>query len=307
MLGMKDFVVEAADKLPPGSDEDEVPDSAQVEPITKLGDLYLLGNHRLLCGDSTSIDAVEKLMNGEKAEMCFTSPPYADQREYNGEKELSTEHLATFIRAAYGNVNYFAVNLGYSRKNGEVNPYWDDYIKEAKNCGLKLLSWNIWDRGSPYSIGQQTAMFPIEHEWIFVFGTSIKDLNTTVANKHAGGKGAVSNREADGTLKRKKPPVIRDFRELGTIVRTDVDKTHEIDHPAKFPVEFAEAYIEACTDINQNVYEPFGGSGSTLIACEKTNRRCFMMELDPHYCDVIIARWEKYTGKKAELLQGSEQ
>jgi len=101
------------------TDPDAVPEN--VETRCKPGDLWILGDHRLLCGDSTNVQHVERLMGGQKASLCFTSPPYADQREYGGGKELSTEHLATFIRAAHGFVELFAVNLGISRKGGEVN------------------------------------------------------------------------------------------------------------------------------------------------------------------------------------------
>lgn len=307
LLGIKDFVLEPIEKLAPGCDEDEVPEVK--ESFVKLGDIWQLGNHRLMCADSTSIDAVEKLMDGEKAELCFTSPPYADQREYNGQTELNTEHLATFIRAAYGKVNYFAVNLGYSRKNGEVNAYWDDYIKEARECGLKFLSWNIWNKETVGSIGNQTAMFAICHEWIFIFGSNQKDLNLTVANKNAGNvNGHSSNRQADGSIKRKKISIIRDCSQLKTVLNQtpQLARNHSINHPAMFPVEFPEQYIEAMTNSGDGVYESFGGSGSTLIACEKTNRKCFMMELDPHYCAVIIERWQKYTGKKAERIVDGE-
>lgn len=282
-------------------DEDELPD--KVEPKTKPGDIYLLGDHKLLCGDATDINSVESLIGKSTIELCFTSPPYADQREYNGGKELSPEHLATFIRASSNRVNYFAINLGYSRKNGEVNPYWEDYIKEAKSSGLKFLSWNIWDKGECGSIGNQTAMFAIQHEWIFVFGINKKDLNLTIENKKVNKLRCGSIRNADGTL----TPVsntklkVRQFSQLKTILTQTPQKArkHGIDHPAMFPVEFPEHYINAMTSIGDVIYEPFAGSGSTLIACEKTKRKCYMMELDPKYCDVIVARYEKFTGKSA--------
>lgn len=300
-FGIKNFTVDVADKKGL-CDEDEIPE--HVEPRTKLGDIYQLGNHRLMCGDSTSIDAVEKLMDGQKAEICFTSPPYSDQREYGGGLELSTEHLAKFISTAFGKSKYFIVNLGYSRKNGEVNRYWDDYIKEAESCGLRMLSWNIWDRGECGSIGNQNAMFGISHEWIFVFGESIKDLRLTEPNKaHGERANHTGNRQADGTIKKGKERIIRSHSQLKTVYSAPSEKARdEFKHPAKFPVHFPEAYIEAMTDSRDSVYDPFGGSGTTLIACEKTNRKCFMMELEPKYCDVIVARWEKFTGKKAELI-----
>lgn len=304
MLGIKDFVLEPADKLEPQCDEDAVPE--HVEPKTKLGDVYQLGRHRLMCGDSTSIEDFERLMAGGSAELCFTSPPYADQREYNGGKELSTEHLATFIRTAYGRAKYFAVNLGYSRKDGEVSPYWDDYVKEAKGCGLRLLSWNVWNKMECGSIGNQTAMFGISHEWIFVFGTTPKELNRTVENKSAGHNANHNgHRQKDGSIKKGKDRIVGTHSQLKTVYDCVAQKARDdIDHPARFPVEFPEGYIEAMTGPGDGVYEPFAGSGTTLIACEKTGRVGYGMELDPKYCDVIVARWEKYTGKKAELIDG---
>jgi DNA modification methylase len=299
LLGIPDFSLIDQEVLEPGCDEDEVPE--HVEPRTKLGDIYRLGNHRLMCGDSTSSDDFVKLMNGEIAELCFTSPPYADQREYNGGKELSTEHLATFIRTAFSSCRYFAVNLGYSRKSGEVNSYWDDYIKEAQGCGLKLLSWNIWDRsGLGVSIGNQTAFFPIWHEWIFVFGCEPKELNRTKPNKSAGSKSG-TNRQADGSLK-KGGGVTAEFGKIGTVIKCGVADGKL--HPAMFPVELPEQYLDAMTAPGDVIYEPFGGAGTTLIAAEKSSRIAHLMELDPKYCDVIVARWEKFTGKKAELLNG---
>lgn len=286
------------------TDEDAVPDVPE-EPKTKPGDIYQLGRHRLMCGDSTSIDAVEKLMGGDIAEICFTSPPYADQREYNGDKELSTQHIASFIRSAYGKVNYFVVNLGYSRKDQEVNTYWEDYIQEAKNCGLKLLSWNIWDRsGFGYTVGQATAMFTIDHEWIFVFGNKTKNLNKTVENKQSGvaKKGTIRQKNGETT------PVFTEthsHRQIGTVIRCDVAryKGGDHSHPAMFPVELAEMYIESMTHNKDIVYEPFCGSGTTMIACEKLGRTNFSMELDPKYCDVIVKRWEDFTGQKANLTE----
>lgn len=279
------------------TDEDEVPE-APADPVTRLGDVWLLGRHRLMCGDSTSIDSVDKLMNGGKADFCFTSPPYADQREYNGGKELSTEHLATFIRAASGICDFFAVNLGLSRKDGEINQYWNDYIVEAKNCGLKLLSWNIWNReGMGGSIGNMTAMFPIEHEWIFIFGNDAKEINRTKNNKHGGESGKSTIRQKGGETTPNNWAINKKGK-IGTVFTCDFARGKK-EHPAMFPVEFPIAYIESCTNVNDVVYEPFGGSGSTMIACEKIARTARLMELDPKYCDVIVKRWQDFTGKQA--------
>lgn len=283
--------------------EDEQPEEPKVAR-TKLGEIYRLGRHRLLIGDCTSPENVEKLFGEVRAELCFTSPPYADQREYGGGQELSTQKLAQFISAAREKVNFFGVNLGMSRKNGEVNSYWDDYVAEARRAGLKLLSWNIWDRsGMAYSIGNATAMFTIDHEWIFVFGEKPKELNKTVENKTYGKESGGNVRQKDGTMEYGEKSVVNSHRQLGTVLRTDLQRGNEFDHPARFPVALPEAYLLAFTDSGEFVYDPFGGSGTTMIAAEKHGRGCLMMELNPIYADMILARWEKFTGEKAELEQ----
>lgn len=303
-LGLTGFSQEEIDKLLGGTpvtegltDEEEVPED--VPAIAQRGQVWKLGRHRLMCGDSTCEEDVARLMDGKRASFCFTSPPYSDQREYNGGKDLSTQKLAKFLQAP---CDLFAVNLGLQRKDGEVCPYWDDYITAAKSVGLRFLSWNVWDRLHACSIGQHTAMFPIEHEWILVFGATAAKLNRIVPNKTAGQKYTGTNREIDGRMSGRRVETTGDFRPIGTVMRCDVHRG-DAPHPAMFPVSLPEAYIEACTQRDENVLEPFGGSGSTLIACEKTGRLCFMMELDEKYCDVIISRWEAFTGLKAELVQ----
>lgn len=295
LLGIKDFQFEPDPETQ--GDPDAVPEPPKVAK-TKRGELWTLGDHRLLIDDCTVKENVERLMAGTRAEFCFTSPPYSDQRDYEGGIDLSPKHLAKFLAAP---VELFAVNLGYQRKEGAVFRYWDEWIHEAEAVGLKLLSWNIWDRGHAFSIGQMTAMFPVEHEWIFVFGKAVTELNRTVPNESAG---TVNDhrgvRQKDGRVVKERDMVIRSHRPIGTVMRLapHMSRKEGLDHPAMFPVEFPEKYIEACTKLNQNVFEPFTGSGSTLIACEKTNRRCFGMEIEPLYGDVILSRFAKFSAGK---------
>lgn len=289
---------------PRNETEDEIPEVK--ETTVKLGDLYQLGNHRLFCGDATKKEDVERLMGGEKSDMVFTSPPYSDQREYGG-NDLSISTLKKFITVGAQYTEIFVINLGLKRSSGEIVQYWDEYISEAKHCNLKLLSWNVWDRsGEGGSIGNMTADFPIQHEFIFILGTDV-ETNRFIPNKSAGRETKTTYRQSDGSLK-KSFWKTHGLGKLGTVIKTEIEKgKSEIKHPAKFPVSLPENYIKALTDNLGMIYEPFCGSGSTLIACEKTNRKCFGMEIDPQYCQVIIDRWEKYSGQKAVLLEAGPQ
>jgi DNA modification methylase len=299
LLGLEEFEIPEIDVLEPQTDEDEVPEVEH--PITRRGDIWLLGKHRLMCGDSTMIDDVEKLMNGEKADMVFTSPPYSDMRDYNGGKDLSVSNISEFITTFFIYTKTFVVNLGIQRKDGEIFEYWNEYIKKARDNGLKFSSWNVWNReGMGGSIGNMTAMFPIEHEWIFVFSDGKLELNKTKQNLSSKSKKMVSNRMKNGSTE-KKIVSVNSMGKIGTVSSFDFDRYvgEERSHPAQFPVALAESYIEACS--NETVIDPFSGGGTTIIASEKVARKCYGMELDEKYCDVIINRWQNYTGKKATL------
>ena len=288
----------------PEEGEDEVP-AIPKESKTRLGDLYVLGEHRLLCGDSTDKAQVERLMNGEKADMVFTSPPYSDLREYGGDLNLDPKQLAKLFDWPS---KLFIVNLGLIIREREIVPYWNAYLEEAKVRGLKLLSWNVWDKEHASAPAHQQAMFGLCHEWLFVFG-EYRKLNLTNPNKGAGEgyHGDPSVREKDGSLTKKsgKGRTIRSHRQLDSIIGLARQHNYAGDyvgHPAMFPVSLPEQHVLAVTDIGELIADPFLGSGSTLIACEKTGRKCYGMEIDPLYCDVIVERWEKYTGRKSELI-----
>ena len=280
------------------TDPDEIPDLPD-ESVSKHGEIYQLGDHILLCGDSTSQADIARLMAGSRARMLFTSPPYSDMREYNGGKDLSVGNLVNFIRCYAEYTDYQCINLGIQRKDGDVSEYWNDYLATARDSGYKLLAWNVWDKGSAGSIGQQKAMFPIRHEWIFVLGTEPFEINKTweklessILKKNHRNK----CRQKDGSTKytsvgdtsnplKAMESVITMNAELGVI-------RHE--HPATFPVNLPLEYIKAMSSKGDVVIEPFGGSGSTLMACEQSGRICRIMELDAKYCDVIRRRWAEF-------------
>jgi DNA modification methylase len=216
-------------------------------------------------------------MGGEKAELLFTSPPYSDMRDYEG-GDLSVDNIINFIPAFYGYCNYQVINLGIQRKEGEIYAYWDSYISKSKECGYKFLAWNIWNRESAKTIAQQSAMFPVSHEWVFVFGNKAKELNKT--------KG-----KAEATLKDKRIDNTNKFTSITSVLTLQPALDENItNHPARFPVEFPTEYIDAITNVGDYVIEPFCGSGTTMVACENLHRKCRAIEISPNYCAVILER-----------------
>lgn len=281
-LDMEDFDFDNFTELEATDDNYEEPENLKVDVV--LGDLIEIGEHRLLCGDSTDSDNVEKLMNGGKAELLFTSPPYSDMREYKGDKDLSINNLINFIPSFMPFVEYQVVNLGIQKKDNDIFQYWDEYINKARDCGLKLLSWNVWDRENPKTIAHQQYLFPLEHEWVFVFGVEYKNINYTKSNKYK----YVKNKRLDNNNKIDK--------KLGSIISCQAQMARDeftIKHEAPFPVEFPSEYIKAMTNNNDIVAEPFLGSGTTMVAAHQLKRKCYGMELDPTYCQVIIDRMTK--------------
>jgi DNA modification methylase len=241
------------------TDEDAVPE-VPIEPTTKLGDIYQLGNHRLMCGDSTSIDAVEKLLDGKRPDMVFTDPPYnidyqgvKDKRDKIKNDKMSDESFKDFL-----------IQSLYSCETMYVCCSWQyaHLFKEAMEAiGRKPKAMIVWDKVNP---AQHLDKYFKQHELIFYYGDF---------GGHKTIRGDV------WTLKRQRNTV----------------------HPTMKPVELIELALNDQSD-KKIILDLFGGSGSTLIAAEKIGRQARLMELDPKYCDVIIKRWEDFTGQKAVLL-----
>jgi len=261
------------------TDEDEVPE-APVEPVTKAGDLWILGNHRLLCGDSTKAEDVERLMDGQKADMVFTSPPYnANTKAGQGDifnKKKSVKLYKEGYSDNLSSENYvkFAstvLDLCFEYTDGFI--FWNvsynansrfQYIEQIKNKLPYLIEQVCW---------KKTSTIPFKgslmREWepIYIFSTN---------------KQPIAVKQVTGN-----------FWQISNV------NSQTENHKACFPVELPEKGISIIAVNTGIVFDPFCGSGSTLIACEKTSRDCRMMELDPKYCDVIIERWQNFTGKEA--------
>lgn len=269
----------------------------EVKTDIKVGDIYQIGPHRLMCGDCVNEDHVKLLMNDQRAELLFTSPPYDDLREYNGNKNLNVSYLSGFINVFAPFAEYQCVNLGLKRKDHELVTYWDTYIDKARISGYKLMGWNAWVRSSAGSVGNQSAFIPVIHEFIFVFGYKFKHINRTVERKEYtidAKKQTRAHREKDGSMRRSSVGIQVSMKEMESVFfsNPELGAIRKL-HPATFPIELPAEYIKAITDPNQIICEPFAGSGTTMVASHQLGRICYAMELEPAFCQVTIDRMLK--------------
>jgi len=274
-------------ELPQGlTDEDAVPD-LPVEPVTKPGDVWLLGNHRVMCGDSTSIDAVEALMAGKKADFCFTSPPYNADRGmghksgrlggngfyadgYTDNKpsaeyvQFNSDIISALSAVAAPNFTC-CYNINYNKNSPSE---YIDVIHAAKQS-IPLVETIVWEKHMAVSLqgDNLTRIF----EFVFVL---------------CKGKFKINKNRTDC------------LKNLWKI--SNIGANHE-SHKACFPVALVEEGIKNFCPHGGKIVEPFGGSGSSVIASEKLGCAAYAMEIDPKYCDVIVKRWQEFTGKQAIL------
>lgn len=236
------------------TDPDDIPDVQENIYDVKRGDIWQLGNHRIMCGDSTNKDDVEKLMNGEKADMVFTDPPYGINLDTDYSKMPGT-------------------NTTYKNVIGDDRSFDPSFMFKI----LKPKSWYIW--GADYFFKQLP-----DGGNLIIWSKRFSDDETKTFG---------SGYEVCWTYPKQKKDI--------WFVRGINQSSERLgEHPTQKPTELAIRAFEKSNP--KTVLDLFLGSGSTLIACEKTNRRCFGMEIDPHYCSVIIKRFEEYTGEKAIKL-----
>jgi DNA modification methylase len=281
--------------------EDEVPEPP-VDPITKPGDLWLLGEHRLLCGDSTKAEDVERLMAGAKADMCFTSPPYGQQRDYTEEGKAKVADWDGLMRGVFGNLpmtdaGQVLVNLGLIHRDGEWIPYWDAWIEWMREQGWRRFGWYVWDKLCALP-GDHNGRLGPAHEFIWHFCKQPTQPEKWIETINAGRVVRGHNRQKDGSLSKQTGwgKAVQSHRIHDSVWRCGAQKGTDNPHPAMMPVALAEIAMRSWPGI---AYEPFCGSGTTLIAAEQLGRTCYGMEISPQYCDVIVKRWENLTGEKA--------
>ena len=251
------------------TDPDAVPEVPE-EPITKEGDLYILGNHRLLCGDSTNIQHVEKLMNNRKAQTFFIDPPFGDNVggfTFKKGKVSRTSFIANDKNIDWLEDVFDLIQCFLEEKNTKMVFFKWDKLEKIKSMAH---SWGepsclcVWDRVRRSSAFMR---FMPNHELCFHWGN------------------------------------MSDKKETGNLTNVwSVKKDYELKelHPTVKPIEIIEPAIRVTTEKRKLVLDLFGGSGSTLIASERSGRDAYLMELDPKYCDVIVKRWEDFTGNKAK-------
>ena len=251
------------DKITEGNTEDDYIPEVK-ESRVKLGDVWELGKHRLMCGDSTKESDVEKLMNRQKADMVFTDPPYGISYSSNmrtkTEKFKELKNYNIFLSQWIPLIDKYSNGFVYIWTSWKVLGTWLDMCKEIG----KLSNMIIWFKG----------------------GGGIGDLKKTFSSDYE--ISLVYNRDNEIAGKR-----------LGSVWEIGKDSNSSYKHPTQKPVQLSETAIKNTSIKNNIILDLFIGSGATLIACEKTNRICYGMELDTKYCDVIIERWEQFTGQKA--------
>ncbi|CAB4152201.1 COG0863 DNA modification methylase [uncultured Caudovirales phage] len=253
--------------------EDDLP--LAVETQTQLGDLWLLGDHRLLCGDSTVATDVERLMNGNKADVVFTDPPYnvaSDSKNFASDCSKAMNDLSNAEWDKDFDIKPALLNAINSSQDSATYYVWSSHFLIADIWDIlkeycDFYGYLVWSKPNP--MPSLSKRHPTWNTELCAYGTR-------------------------GTKRKVNFPKSGHFLSCREVV-----KKSDGSHPTQKPIELIEPLVEFSSTKGQLVLDLFGGSGSTLIACEKLKRKCFMMELSPEYCDVIIKRYENYSGKKA--------
>tara|TARA_R100000544_G_C2223575_1_gene59128 strand:- start:632 stop:1843 length:1212 start_codon:yes stop_codon:yes gene_type:complete len=248
------------------TDEDAVPDAPET-PVSVLGDIWQLGSHRLMCGDSTSIDSAELLLEGKIADMVNTDPPYGVS--YQSNMRTKSDKFEVL-------------------KNDDV---FLDIAPVIDSCSKGwVFVWTSWKVLTKWLDQFESFGYPSNQVIWFKGGGGIGDLKKTFSSDYE--TALVWHRGAELTGKR-----------IGSVWKVGKDGAADYAHPTQKPVALAEEAIDKTTRKNAIILDLFGGSGSTLIACEKINRKARLMELDEKYVDVIINRWQDFTGKQATHIE----
>ena len=265
--------------------EDEAPEvDEENEPITKLGDIWQLGRHRLMCGDSTDKATVELLMNGNKADMVFTDPPYG--------MNLDTDYSGMKNNLDFAKSKNFTGGKKYEQ--GKV----DDFNPSMIDAVLSIDAKEMFLWGADYF----AELLPCKNDGSWIVWDKRANGNDDIEEDYSSDKMYGSCFELCWSKNRHKRDIAR--VKWAGVFGTEQEFDHKRYHPTQKPIKLAEWFLKRYSKDGHIIIDLFGGSGSTLIACEQLDRTCYTMELDPKYCDVIIRRFENLTGEKAVLING---
>ena len=279
------------------ADADSVPSLPQ-EPLTRPGDIYELGPHRLSCGDSTDQDDVARLMEHDTAKLVFTSPPYnmaeGMYRDYSD--NMKSEQYIDFnlrVVTAWQRYlkGYLFWNISYNK-----NARWEFIeimYRIVRETGLLFLELIVWDKDHGLPVYNRKALTR-QYEDILLAGDEdsiYRDLELYT----------ISTTEERAWFNKRTGQGVSNYWHIST----SKEKVQLAEHQACFPVELPSRAVRLMSNINDIVCDPFGGSGTTLIACEQSGRRCRVMELSPAYCDVIVERYCRYAGDREIRVNGN--
>ncbi len=282
---------------------DDDPADAEPDPprqaVARVGDIWLLGEHRLACGDSTNRSTVARVMAVDRAALLFTSPPYGNQRDYTtggvSDWDALMQGVFQHLDGAVRRDAQVLVNLGLIHREGEWQPYWQGWLDWMRAQGWRRFGLYAWDQG-PGLPGDWNGRLAPAFELVFHFNREARQANKIVPCKWAGTPNKGSGlRAADGEVKAYTHiglPV-QEMRIPDSVLRITRHKGRgiETEHPAVFPVALPEFLMRTFTDEGDQVFEPFGGSGTTILAGQRAGRRVRAIELAPAYVDLAIARW----------------
>lgn len=278
-------------------------------PMTRSGQLWLLGKHRLMVGDSTKCQDVEKLCSDATVDMIVTDPPYnidytggtKDAMKIENDNWGDDEGFIEFLKAAFENMRD-QLKAGGSFYIWYASTQSKNFLEAAERAGLNIRQTLIWNKNT-FSLGRQDYQWkhePCLYGWkdgAAHYFVNTRNLATVIED--------AENQDIDDMKKDELKKLLKSI--LGGVHETTVldekKPTKSELHPTMKPIPLIAKQIKNSSRQGETVLDLFGGSGSTLMACEQLGRRCFMMEYDPHYADVIIKRWEDYTGEQAELIE----
>jgi DNA modification methylase/ParB-like chromosome segregation protein Spo0J len=298
------------------ADEDDPADVAPDQPrqaVARVGDVWCLGDHRLACGDSTDTATVARLMRGERAAMLFTSPPYGNQRDYTtggvADWDVLMQGVFGHLDLALAPDAQVLVNLGMIHRDSEWQPYWNGWLDWMRAQGWRRFGLYIWDQG-PGLPGDWNGRLAPSFEFIFHFNRQARQANKIIPCRWAGhvngSHGGLRNKDGTVTDWQHAGQGVQETRIPDNVLRITRHKARgiETEHPAVFPVKLPEFLMRALTDEGDVVFEPFAGSGTTILAGQRTGRHVRAIELAPAYVDLAIARWRQNHPDLPVMLEG---